>query len=351
MRDRLREWNRHLTPFARQQKCGVCRRETAGVELKLGRTGVATFTGVVLCGSVWACPACSYVICRRRAAELRNVLARHAAIGGGDCMLTLTTPHDVGDALKPMRQQTARAWRFVCSGAPWKRLKARLGLVGFVRGAEVTHGANGWHPHLHVVVLTRRPLTAAQLGELETFAWRRWSRAITKPHKETGQAYRIPLEGIGAKVTQLGREDYIAKLGLGDEIASSATKGARPGHRTGFQILYDVWRANGAIARDCELWLEYVTELQGCKALTWSAGIRKRYTIADQTDLELVEAEQPDGPVVYTFRDDVWADVVAPHVERRIRLKQTAEKYPLEEAADRIVQMLDRWSGLEPVPF
>lgn len=349
MRDRLRETNRQLTPFARQQKCGVCRRETAGVELKLGRTGVATFTGVVLCGSVWACPACSYVICRRRADELRTVLRRHSAIGGGDCMLTLTTPHDVGDALKPMRQQTARAWRFVCSGAPWKRFKARLGIIGFVRGAECTHGPNGWHPHLHVVVLTRRPLTLEQQRALEEFAWRRWSRAITKPHKETGTRYRIPLEGIGAKVTQLGREDYIAKLGLGDEIASAVTKGARPGHRTGFQILHDIYRARGANLRDVELWYEYVTELQGAKQLTWSAAIRKRYAVDDQTDLELVEQE-PDGAVVYAFSNAAW-DLVGPHVERRIRLKQTAEQFSLDEAADRIVRMLDSWAGLQPVPF
>jgi hypothetical protein len=350
MRDRLREWNRQVTPFTRQQKCGVCRRETAGVELKVGWTGVATFTGVVLCGSVWACPPCSYVICRRRTDELRTVLTRHAAIGGGDCLLTLTTPHDLGDALKPMRQQTARAWRFVCSGAPWKRLKARLGIAGFVRGAEVTHGPNGWHPHLHVIVLTRRPLTIAQRAELEAFAWRRWSRAITKPHKETGTVYRVPLEGIGAKVTSLGREDYIAKLGLADEVASTVTKGARAGHRTGFQILYDVWRAQGANLRDVELWYEYVTELQGAKQLTWSVGIRQRYAIADQTDLELVEQERPEGPVVYAFSNAAW-DLVAPHVERRIRLKQIAEKYPPEEAADRIVAHLDRWCGLEPVPF
>lgn len=350
MRDRLREWNRQLTPYARQQKCGVCRRELAGVELKLGRTGVATFTGVVLCGSVWACPACSYVICRRRADELRNVLTRHAAIGGGDCLLTLTTPHDLGDALKPMRQQTARAWRFVCSGAPWKRVRARYG-IHFVRGAEITHGPNGWHPHLHVVLLTRRHLTDDQQRDLEAFFWRRWSRAITKPHKETGKVYRAPLEGIGAKITRLGREDYIAKLGLGDEVASAVTKSAHPGHRTGFQILYDVWRVRGANLRDVDLWVEYITELQGAKQLTWSAGIRKRYALPDQTDLELVEQELPDGPTVYAFSNQLWADVVAPHVERRIRLKQCAERYPLEEAADRIVRMLDRWSGLEPVPF
>jgi len=351
MRDRLRETNRELTHNERQRKCGVCRRETAGVELKLGRTGVATFTGVVLCGSVWACPVCSYVICRRRADELRALLTRHAAIGGGDCMLTLTTPHDLGDALKPMREQTARAWRFVCSGNPWKRFKARLGLVGFVRGAEVTHGPNGWHPHLHIVVLTRRPLTLAQQRELEQYAWRRWSRAITKPHKETGQVYRVPLEGIGARVTQLGREDYLAKLGLGDEVASAVTKSARDGHRTGFQILYDIWREKGANARDVALWCEYIAELQGAKQLTCSAGIRQRYALPDQTDLELVETEPADGPIVYAFSNAQWSDLVGPFVERRIRLKQCAERYPVDEAAGRIVQMLDRWSGLDPVPF
>lgn len=342
--------------------CGRCRakfsggRYSAGVNLTVSAHGVASLTGLVRCGSPWACPSCAYVICRERAADLRELLHRHAALGGGDCMVTLTTAHDLETPLKPMRQHVARAWSFVVSGAPWKRLRDRLGVIGFVRGAEQTLGPNGWHAHLHALVLTRRPLSCAQLEELRAFVFKRWARAIAKPHKETGLRFRAPLEygadgrPVAVVVTHLHEADYIAKLGLADELASARTKHAGQGRRTPWELLYDVWSADQSYSADVERWFEYVTEMHGAKQLTYSNGLKERYRLALQTDLEVVERDEP-GAVVYEFPGHVWDTLFADHVGRRIRALQLAEKYQPEEAAARIVQLIDRALGLQPVPF
>ncbi len=271
-------------------------------------------------------------------------------------MVSLTTAHDQETPLKPLRQHVARAWSFAVSGAPWKRLCARLGIIGFVRGAEQTTGPNGWHPHLHAVLLTRRPLADGQFEELRAFLFQRWARAIAKPHKETGLQFRAPLEfgadgrPVAVVVSRLPQADYIAKLGLADELASARTKRAADGRRTPWQLLYDVWASDGTNQADVERWFEYVTEMHGAKQLTWSNGLQKRYDVQEQTDLELVEQEEP-GEVVYSFGDHEWDTVFADHVGRRVRVQQLAETYGLEEAAARIAALVDSALGLEPVPF
>lgn len=348
-----------MTPYLRQQMCGRCRakRFGTGVNLTVSEHGVASLTGLIRCGSVWACASCAYVICRERAAQLREVLHRHAALGGGDCMGTLTTAHDLETPLKPMRQHIARAWSFVVSGAPWKRARSRWGIIGYVRGAEQTIGPNGWHAHLHVVFLTRRPLPADQLEALRAFVFKRWARAIAKPHKETGLQFRAPLEfGIDGRpvavvVTRLHEAAYIAKLGLADELASGHTKRGAAGRRTPWQLLTDVWSANQSYSPDVERWYEYVTEMHGAKQLTWSNGLKKRYAVAEQTDLELAERDEEPGEVVCEFSDSTWDAVFQDHVERRIRVLQIAEKYQPDEARSRITRLVDRALGLQPVPF
>lgn len=285
-----------------------------------------------------------------RAEEIRTLLERHRGAGGGDYLLTCTTPHDLGDHLRPMRRHVARAWQFVVSGAPWKRIRERYGLA-YVRAHEITHGRNGWHPHLHVLLLSARPLTAAAQAELEAFVLRRWQRAIARPQRETGRAYRIPLAGVGVKLTSCGRrDDYIAKLGLADELAQGAAKRGHEAHRTPFQILRDIWQRDFTVAADIDLWVEYATEMPGCKQLTWSRGLRKRYAIVEQTDLELV-VEEPAPITVYEFEDAVWAEMIAPCVGDRIRILHLAEDYPPLEARERIGRLVDRVMGVVEVPF
>jgi len=321
-----------------------------------GRGGTAHYTGLVRCGSVWACPCCSYVICRKRAGELGQLLDRHTAIGGGDCMATLTVAHDLETPLKPLREHVARAWQFVVSGAPWKRMRDRYG-IQFVRGAEQTIGPNGWHPHLHVLLVTRRPLSSDDMEQLRGWMFKRWAKAIARPHKETGLQFRAPLEHggdgkpVGVVVGRMRRDEYITKLGLADELASPFTKEGRNGRRTPWQLLHDIWAANGSKKSDVDRWFEYITEMHGARQLTWSKGLRARYALPpEQTDLELA-AQEEQGITVYSFSDATWDDLIAPNVGLRIRILQLAESYDPDEAADRITKLVDKAAGLQPVPF
>jgi Replication protein len=302
-------------------KCGRVRVKAHGVEVRKRRDGSAYFAGVVRCGSVWECPVCSARVTSHRAAELRVHVAAHRATGGACYMLTLTTPHDQSDELKHLRQSVSNAWRFVCSGRKWIEWRTRIGYVGSVRSAEATVGPNGWHPHLHVLVFTAAPLSPALAAEFEAYVYARWCRKIQ------AFGYRQPSREHGVRLTDSHSDDYIAKLGLADEVSSGAFKNAHAGRRSPLVVLADyVARHEG---RDLALWREWCAGMRGARQLTWSKGLRERYaTERELSDREIVDAEESGPAEVVALIDPVmWDGMVSPRADLQARLLNAAERY------------------------
>src|SRR5205807_39295 len=158
--------------------------------------------------SVWGCPVCSARVARVRAGEVREVIRACRAEGGEAYLLSLTTPHDQGDALQPLMKANADAWRYVCSGRAWMALKREVGCIGFVRGADdPTVGPNGWHPHVHVVLLCKRPLTESEQDRVKRHVYARWAKRVQK------HGYRRPSWDRGVVLTVSREDEYITKLG------------------------------------------------------------------------------------------------------------------------------------------
>ena len=359
IRHNMRAVGRNRSSHKNVQKCGRCRYLAGRVELCRDAEGSAFLRGLVACGSVWECPVCALGIAHGRAEELRTLVDRHRARGGSAYLATFTLPHDVGDELEEMRRHVSRAYQYLQSGAPWKRWQARLDLEGSVRAMELTHGSSGWHPHLHVLLLPRRAWTEREREEFLAWLLERWRKAIARPTK-SGKRYRIPSDEHGVTLTDSHRSDYIAKLGLADELASGAwTKSARGASRTPFRILADYTEAlargegkTPLAKRDAALWDEYAREMWGARQLTYSKGLRARYAVDEQTDLELAEGEQKTpAAIVFTFTNEDWDNVVREKPALICRMLEAAEDLPPPLAEDRIIKLLDRAKGLAPVPF
>lgn len=360
LRFHLRRVSSWMTTRTNVGKCGRCRylENSVGIQLKGGR---AHFTGLVHCGSAWECPVCMYTISARRAEEVRTVVAKHRAAGGGAYMLTLTLPHDAGDDLRPLRQHVTRAWSKVQAGAPYKRWKARLGIVGTIRALEVTHGPNGWHPHLHVLILTASSIENAATGQLtddaiayKNFVFSRWVKWITQPNDETGKTYRAPSDEHGVTLVPSHRDEYIAKLGLADELTRGSWKKGESvsRHRTPLQILSDIWRASKQVSRgnprDRALWMEYAENMYRAKQLTWSRGLRDLYELGDeQTDLDIVSEDERSGKLVGFVRSELWDTRVKWNVDVQLRILAMTERWGVEG----FVREIDRLDGLPDVPF
>ncbi|MFJ1298278.1 replication protein, partial [Acinetobacter baumannii] len=82
--------------------CGKCRIDGSapvGVDYNQ-KTGMASYTNLQYCGSVWVCPDCSYKISQERKKELAEAMKGCVDKGLHVAMLTLTVPHYLGDDLR-----------------------------------------------------------------------------------------------------------------------------------------------------------------------------------------------------------------------------------------------------------
>ena len=93
------------------------------------------------------------------ALEIALAIVVHLARGGGVLFMTFTMSHERGEELADVWDILTDGWSYMTSGEQWQAIKERFGIVGWIKSTEVTHGRNGWHPHLHVLVFTERPLS------------------------------------------------------------------------------------------------------------------------------------------------------------------------------------------------
>lgn len=163
-----------LLPYEAVARCGrypAFRKDDrdAPVPLMIASGGEAYWSGLVTCGSVWHCPVCAEKVSIARRDQVAEAVRAHQAepCGGVAYMATLTIRHHQFDRLIDLLATIRKAWGKLKTGAPRRRARGRAGWVGDIRSLEVTRGANGWHPHLHVLLFLDRddPDAAAAFGD------------------------------------------------------------------------------------------------------------------------------------------------------------------------------------------
>lgn len=245
----------------------------------------AGFIGLETCGNGAACPVCAAKVAGQRVEEMRRAVAHHLDHGGTAAMLTLTMRHRRGDTLADLWDGLTGAWRAATGTGAFRRDRAEFGVLGWARAVEATHGANGWHLHIHAVLFFHGQPTAADLATLghRVFGrWREWLR---------GHGYRTPIATRGGLDIRAAYGDdipallagYLTKAGseqaaavdttgtadtLGMEAAGGAFKRARLGNRTPWQVLGDLRRT--PTAADLAVWREWEQAAAGRRRLAWS---------------------------------------------------------------------------------
>ncbi|MGW4041171.1 protein rep [Streptomyces sp. NPDC004778] len=295
-----------ITTIPRVKKCGRTTNGNVGDGLAavVVNAGVAHWSGFCSCGSIWACPVCSAKIRATRADEIARAVARHMADGGTAWMVTLTARHKKHHDLADLFDAVANGWRQLMSGRAWagdpKRgvfgERDRLGVRGNIRSLEITYGTrNGWHPHLHVVLLLNEetgPELAYAIHRWDK-VWRAWMKKKGyEPSKEHGVNW--------SKVTTPEEAgEYIAKVQegkghLGNEMARGDMKAGRLGTLAPFEML-EYLRVTGDAAV-VPVWHEYEKATFRRRAITWSRGLRAQL-LDDEPELtdEEVAAEEVGG--------------------------------------------------------
>ena len=168
-----------FTPNSRLANCGRCR-INPHVEVRMAG-GRSYYAGVMHCGLVWLCPVCAHRRTTHRRQQVRQLLVDHLAGGNGAEFLTLTLPHHAADKLANTWPLATNGWKRVQQGGAWTRLKAAIGIIGTIRVLEVTYSVkHGWHPHIHVVLLTRGKLTHEERATLHAHCFSAWHHAVVK---------------------------------------------------------------------------------------------------------------------------------------------------------------------------
>lgn len=254
---------------------------------------------------------CAAALYARRASDVTQAMRlwESASEHHRSYLMTLTLKHHKNQNLKPLRQGLANAWRRMNAGA--NALRRLWGVAHTVRSVEVTHGGNGWHPHVHVLLLTNAPLP----DDFELDMLQKWQMAVSL---ELGLD-AVPNAEHAVQIDQRSDGTYIAKLGL--EVAGIHSKECKNGNRTPWQIARDAISGDEASS---ELWAHYCRAMKGARQLTWSKGTRKMFKLGeDDNDIQcekgidategvegcVVEWDGPDWDA-NVKRYPMWLDMV-----------------------------------------
>lgn len=284
---------------ARLQACG---KKPTGPAVEIwGGDGGAHFRGLETCGSIWTCPVCSHKISNRRASEVQELADAHEKAGGSVYMATFTLRHHKFNKCRSLRDTVATAWQKMQAGEPWKRLKARYGIAHTVRALEVTHGANGWHPHIHVLLLTAGALDPTQTECMRLDLYERWAAKI----EALGGSVALGAFDLRKASTGAEAAAYVAKWGAGHEIAKGAQKDAAG------RSVWNLLKASEYDDNAARLFREFAKAFFRARHLTYSKGSREAYDLRyPATDEELALEGESTQEVIDKITGEVTYEQV-----------------------------------------
>jgi hypothetical protein len=290
-------WNE--SSLERVRKCGRVLHVSGGVvQVRWdGGEGVG-FAGLCTCGSPWADPVCGARIWGERRVELGVLLANALAQGHGAAFGALTVQHHAGTPLATVWDGLLGCYRALGMDKTVRLVRKSLGVVGQVRLVEVTCGCNGWHPHVHLLVIFDHVPGADEVAALHAAHTAAWLRAagrlgLLAPslgaqelHSVSGDDLVSDLSGYMGKAGQ-----YTAAESVAFEMTGQGRKSARSVKgRSANDLIRDVVLHGDADALD--LLHEYEQASSGRRALTWSRNLRASYGVGvERTDEEIAAEE------------------------------------------------------------
>jgi hypothetical protein len=282
---------------ARFAKCGRCVcSDFVTLRATFGEQGpVAYSDGVVLCGSVWACPVCGRKIRFRRSQEVELAAVRWSLAGGSLVMVTDTIRHQRADPLADSLAILKSAHRRLLNDRRWKSLRAGP-LAHLIVATEITWGSNGWHPHIHDLLFVRPGFDPAEVvAGIEAWLPKSWPNIVER----VGGRRPNLRYGVRAQAIEADAASYIAK------IAKEATRADLKGDSRSPFALLDAMADGEAPA--IAMWSEYVTATKGVRAIVMSRGLRAALLadVEEKSDEELA-AEVVDGQVLEVVPGVTW---------------------------------------------
>lgn len=304
-------------------KCNRVRIDTDVKVFKGDDSGAAHYAGLMQCGSVWTCPICAPKINEKKSAEMRNAFLKALSSGHNVELFTFTFPHYKQQSLKSNLDKLSKARQDFWRSSTMKLFRSQ-GYIGRIDSFEITHGSNGWHPHIHAIVFT-----SVDLSFMHSSLLVEWQKQLVKHglavNSQSGLQRSLDIRD-GSKAG-----DYICKFGsdgdskltsngnvvnwdIADEVTRSHAKKGRSGSLTPFDFL----RLSSSKslpklerAKYPPLFREYAKALKGKSQVRWSRGLRDFYQLGEElTDQELVEAKTETARCVAIIDSVEWKQLL-----------------------------------------
>ena len=267
----------------------------------------AHYSGLVTCGSVWACPVCASRIQERRRPEVQKAIDWAKERGYQVVMVTFTFPHKSWQTLEELLTRQADAFKRLRKGRPWDTMKADRGFKGLIRSLEVTHGANGWHPHTHELWFLKGSSEGLQslLAGLWVKACVRAGLVAVNDEKltEAFMAHGVDVKADVDCGDYLAKQDDSRRWGFAEELSKATSKagrakGVHPHH-------FLVRKASGDRAH----FVEYVQAMKGRRQLFWSHGLKALVGVDEVSDEVLADESQEAAEVLGRMTSKDWGVV------------------------------------------
>jgi hypothetical protein len=335
----LQPFIRQLLPDHRIKYC-LRARQDANKPVSLHKSyehGATHYGNLQTCGRLWVCPVCAAKISERRKRDLRVCMDKHEATGGSFVLASFTFSHDRYDILGDLVKKMLKGWAFFRKDWTFvNKIMPNYGIIGWVRGVEVTHGDNGFHPHIHIVLFVTKPV---DLEALRADLFPLWFRACEK------QCLGLPNEKHGVDV-QDGQSagDYVAKgaWGLENEVTKGHIKKSKKG-RSPFDLLRDY--AYNDDKQAGALFIEYVKGMHGVHQLQASESLYDRYGYKVTPDEQVAVEYEEHSYELGRFTDEQWIAVI--YFDRkwnaRAIIKELGRKHSWKEVMEFVQSLVTEY--------
>ncbi|UOA34412.1 plasmid replication protein RepW (plasmid) [Sulfitobacter sp. DSM 110093] len=296
----------------------------------------AFYRGLQVCGLRWVCPCCTIKKSEGCRAEMNAALAEARKRGLQPVMLTLTARHKRSMPLAEIQGKIASAEKRLKTTRHWKRLM-KVATGGFAKAVEVTHGANGWHPHFHIILLLDCDSQPEAFEEVEELR-EAWLHELTCAGLDgtSKKAVEHSFDYCGAE--EAG--EYVSKWGAGEEMTLAGSKVGRGKGRTPWQLLRDarVAETDAERMKAGALWWEFIQVMKGVHQLRQSPAFRQ--LVKEYEPPKVPEQPDPVETEVFSFGrkgdDGLW--LFARH--RRSRMQDKAEEGTVEDARQGVQEVM-----------
>ena len=347
-----------------KHRIGFCHRglghDSIGAHIR-NSGGRYSYGGLAVCANAWVCPVCATRIAHRRADEVRQLILEAQKQKFVVEMVTLTVPHGLGDSAKFLADSVTAAWRAFVNHGSWKRpggprsfpgIRRRASVKGYVRALEVTHGSNGWHPHLHIIFISEHGLMQHRCRIWELWANVCVSLGLGQPSLERGVDIQDG-EKAGEYLCKFSddgellqtRQGQGIKWDAADELTLANKKSGRNGSRKPHQILADAQFNH----KDILLFREFADAFKGKSQLQWTPGLKKWAGVGEFTDEEIAEAES-ETDLVFVIPVAYWLKIIKSSAsgDRRSTVLRLCENGGMNALARYLVPIVgDRYEKIQ----